>query len=101
MIPALRDWCEERYLRLIECDLRWGVPKDSTSAATISTCLEEIEQCHIENDNRPFFINMLGERYVLYFSTSKLERCELCSKRAFCKMIFVLSLQIWLGTKRV
>ena len=62
MIPALRDWCEEHYLHLIECDLRWGIPKDSTSADTISTCLDELDQCHIENNNQPFFISMLGEK---------------------------------------
>ena len=28
VVPALREWCEERLIHLIECDLRWGVPKD-------------------------------------------------------------------------
>ena len=63
VVPALREWCEERLIHLIECDLRWGVPKDSTTEATIRTCLGEINHCSEETDGEPFFLNMLGERY--------------------------------------
>ena len=27
VFPKLREWCYDRNLDLIECDLRWGVPK--------------------------------------------------------------------------
>ncbi|XP_060081729.1 telomerase protein component 1-like [Ylistrum balloti] len=63
VFPELREWCEERSLYLVECDLRWGVPKDSTTSDTISTCMEEIDRCHSENEGTPFFINLTGERY--------------------------------------
>ena len=62
VVPELREWCEEKSIQLIECDLRWGVPKDSTTEATIRTCLDELDRCSEETDGEPFFLNMLGER---------------------------------------
>ncbi len=59
----MREWCLERNLDFIECDLRWGVPIDSTSDQTILTCLEELDRCHEENDYQPFFIGMISEKY--------------------------------------
>ncbi|XP_078576761.1 TPR repeat-containing protein DDB_G0287407-like [Branchiostoma floridae x Branchiostoma japonicum] len=63
VFPELHEWCKGRQLHLVECDLRWGVPKDSTSQTTISICLEELERCLKETDGQPFFLAMLGERY--------------------------------------
>ncbi|KAL3883438.1 hypothetical protein ACJMK2_029701 [Sinanodonta woodiana] len=63
VFPELREWCEERKLYLIECDLRWGIPSDSTTHQTVSTCLEEIDKCIAETGGQPFFLNMTGERY--------------------------------------
>lgn len=63
VFPELREWCSERNMDLIECDLRWGVPSDSTSDQTILTCLSELDRCHKENDGQPFFIGMLSEKY--------------------------------------
>ncbi|XP_078578928.1 uncharacterized protein LOC144863538 isoform X2 [Branchiostoma floridae x Branchiostoma japonicum] len=63
VFPELREWCEGHQLHLVECDLRWGVPKDSTSQTTISICLEELDRCLKETDGQPFFLAMLGERY--------------------------------------
>ncbi|XP_077977671.1 TPR repeat-containing protein DDB_G0287407-like [Glandiceps talaboti] len=63
VFPELKEWCESRNLQLIECDLRWGVPKDSTTEDTITTCLEEIDRCHDETDGEAFFLAMLGDRY--------------------------------------
>jgi hypothetical protein len=60
--PELREWCLKRNLDLIECDLRWGVPADTTSDNTILTCMREIDRCYKENDE-PFFIGLLGEKY--------------------------------------
>ena len=62
VFPELREWCEQKCLYLIDCDLRWGVPKDSTTEEILLTCLEEIDRCHDETNGYPFFINMLGER---------------------------------------
>ncbi|OWF51981.1 Telomerase protein component 1 [Mizuhopecten yessoensis] len=63
VFPELREWCAERSLYFVECDLRWGVPKDSTTSDTICTCMEEIDRCHSENEGTPFFVNLTGERY--------------------------------------
>ena len=51
-------------LYLVECDLRWGVPKDSTTSDAIVTCLEELDRCMEENDGQPFLLNTIGERYA-------------------------------------
>ncbi|XP_057298417.1 TPR repeat-containing protein DDB_G0287407-like isoform X1 [Hydractinia symbiolongicarpus] len=61
VFPDLRLWCEERKLRLVECDLRWGVPKDSTTEETIKICLSELDRCY-EDNVAPFFLNLAGER---------------------------------------
>ncbi|ESO84587.1 hypothetical protein LOTGIDRAFT_132036, partial [Lottia gigantea] len=62
VVPALRQWCDERKLRLIECDLRWGVPKDADTRETLMACLSEIDRCREENVY-PYFLCMLSERY--------------------------------------
>ncbi|XP_065653579.1 TPR repeat-containing protein DDB_G0287407-like isoform X2 [Hydra vulgaris] len=61
VFPDLRLWCEQRKLRLVECDLRWGVPKDSTTEETIKICLSELDRCY-EDNVAPFFLNLVGER---------------------------------------
>ena len=61
VFPDLRVWCQSRRLNLVECDLRWGVPKDSTTEMTLRTCLGEIDRCFQENIF-PFFINMTSQR---------------------------------------
>lgn len=62
VFPELREWCEERKIHLVDCDLRWGVPKDTNSEETIRCCMEELDRCHTETNGCPFFINLLGER---------------------------------------
>ncbi|KAK7494275.1 hypothetical protein BaRGS_00014557 [Batillaria attramentaria] len=62
IIPLLRQWCEERKVHLIECDLRWGVPKDADTRETLLTCLSEIDRCRQENEYA-YFLSMLSERY--------------------------------------
>jgi hypothetical protein len=64
VFPELREWCEERKFTLIDCDLRWGVPKDSTTRTTICTCMEELDRCYEDNNDLPFFINILSERFA-------------------------------------
>lgn len=61
VFPDLRLWCESRKLRLVECDLRWGVPKDSTTEETIKICLSELDRCYDDN-TAPFFLNLAGDR---------------------------------------
>ncbi|MBK6860463.1 MAG: tetratricopeptide repeat protein [Saprospiraceae bacterium] len=56
--PELRRFCKERYLELIEVDLRWGISEEQDKRnETLKLCLNEIHEC------RPFFIGLLGERY--------------------------------------
>ena len=68
VFPELREWCHDRKLKLVECDLRWGVPKDATSSQALATCLEEIDRCY-EANGQPFFLNLLGERWSCLFSS--------------------------------
>ena len=63
VVPQLNEWCLERKIRLMECDLRWGIPKDSTTNDTIDICMNEIEKCQEETGGQAFFVNLLGERY--------------------------------------
>lgn len=61
VFPDLRQWCESHNLHLIDCDLRWGVPKDATSEETLRVCLRELDRC-FETNVWPFFVNMSCER---------------------------------------
>ncbi|CAF4588702.1 unnamed protein product [Rotaria sp. Silwood1] len=62
VFPALRDEMESAGIQIIDCDLRWGVPKDSTTEQTILTCLEELDRC-FEDNGQPFFIGLLSDKY--------------------------------------
>ncbi|RDD44551.1 Telomerase protein component 1 [Trichoplax sp. H2] len=61
VFPELRLWCEKLKLHLIECDLRWGVPKEATSEETLRICLGEIDRCY-EDNMWPFFLNLSSHR---------------------------------------
>ena len=58
VFPELSEWCEERKLRLVDIDLRWGVTEqDATqNKNVVKVCLERIDEC------RPFFLCFLGQR---------------------------------------
>ncbi|XP_069070749.1 telomerase protein component 1-like [Pleurodeles waltl] len=62
VFPELREWCEVRGLSLVECDLRWGVPKDSSSTTIIATCLEELDRCQQDTYGNPLMLVMVGSR---------------------------------------
>ncbi|PIK50950.1 putative telomerase protein component 1 [Apostichopus japonicus] len=49
VFPDLRAWCAKRRLHLVDCDLRWGVPKDTTTENTLRTCLGELDRCYADN----------------------------------------------------
>jgi hypothetical protein len=54
----LRTRLRERFVELVDIDLRWGIPaEEAERGQVLSICLEEIDQC------RPYFIGLLGERY--------------------------------------
>ena len=41
--PELRRLCQERFIELVEVDLRWGIPEEqSTRKETLKLCLDEI-----------------------------------------------------------
>lgn len=58
VFPELAAWCEERRLRLVDIDLRWGVTeKDSQeNKRVVDVCLRNIDRC------RPLFLCFLGQR---------------------------------------
>ena len=59
VFPQLREWCNQRKLRLIDVDLRWGITEqDATNhGRVVDVCLRRIDDC------RPFFVCFLGQRY--------------------------------------
>lgn len=58
VFPELAEWCEDRKMRLVDIDLRWGVTEqDATENKNVlKVCLERIDDC------RPFFLCFLGQR---------------------------------------
>ncbi|GFN93643.1 telomerase protein component 1-like [Plakobranchus ocellatus] len=63
VFPELREWCSEHGMKYVECDLRWGIPRDTPTGDTILVCLDEIQRCRDENKDLPFFLCLIGERY--------------------------------------
>ncbi|XP_071981474.1 telomerase protein component 1-like isoform X2 [Engystomops pustulosus] len=47
---------------LVECDLRWGIPKDTPSGKIFATCLGELDRCHQDTFGMPLMVVLLGER---------------------------------------
>ena len=62
VFPELRRRCKDRFVEVVEVDLRWGITEEqSRKGATLSICLQEIDRCR---PSAPvFFIGLLGERY--------------------------------------
>jgi len=58
VFPALRARLRERFVELVDVDLRWGItPEAAERGEVLPICLAEIDR------SRPWFIGMLGERY--------------------------------------
>lgn len=58
VFPKLRIWCNERHLKLVDIDLRWGVREEDASQnkRVVEVCLKNIDR------SRPFFLCLLGQR---------------------------------------
>ena len=81
VFPELRRRCKDRFVEIVEVDLRWGITEDqSREGATLKICLQEIDRCR---PSAPvFFIGLLGERYGWvppndYYPTEVLDDPEL------------------------
>ena len=62
VFPELRRRCKERFVEVLEVDLRWGITEEqSKSGETLRICLEEIDRCRPSSP--VFFVGLLGERY--------------------------------------
>ena len=58
VFPALRARLKDRFVELVDVDLRWGITvEEAESGEVLPICLAEIDR------SRPYFIGMLGERY--------------------------------------
>ena len=58
VFPALRAKLKDRFVELVDVDLRWGVTaEEAERGEVLPICLAEIDRA------RPYFIGMLGERY--------------------------------------
>jgi nephrocystin-3 len=69
VFPELRGRCKERFVELLEVDLRWGITEEQAKGGeTLRICLEEIDRCRPDKDRGTedspvFFLGLLGERY--------------------------------------
>jgi len=58
VFPTLRARLAERFVDLVDVDLRWGITEaEAEQGEVLPICLAEIDRA------RPFFIGLLGERY--------------------------------------
>jgi tetratricopeptide (TPR) repeat protein len=58
VFPALRVKLKDRFVELVDVDLRWGITAEQAERGEVlPICLAEIDRA------RPYFIGMLGERY--------------------------------------
>lgn len=58
VFPALRARLKDRFVDLVDVDLRWGITlEEAERGEVLPICLAEIDR------SRPYFIGMLGERY--------------------------------------
>lgn len=58
VFPALRAKLKDRFVELVDVDLRWGITVvEAERGEVLPICLAEIDR------SRPYFIGMLGERY--------------------------------------
>ena len=69
VFPELRQKCKERFVELLEVDLRWGITEEQAKGGeTLRICLEEIDRCRPDKDRGTgdspvFFVGLLGGRY--------------------------------------
>jgi nephrocystin-3 len=58
VFPALRAKLKDRFVELVDVDLRWGITAEQAERGEVlPICLTEIDR------SRPYFIGLLGERY--------------------------------------
>ena len=58
VFPALRARLKERFVELVDVDLRWGITvQQAERGEVLPICLAEIDRA------RPYFVGMLGDRY--------------------------------------
>ena len=58
VFPTLRSRLADRFVELVDVDLRWGITIDQAeNGEVLPICLAEIDR------SRPFFVGLLGERY--------------------------------------
>ena len=67
VFPELRKFCRDRFVELVEVDLRWGITAEQAERGEVlPICLKEITRCRPAGEDdrdRPYFVGMLGERY--------------------------------------
>jgi hypothetical protein len=58
VFPALRARLKDRFVELVDVDLRWGITaEEAERGEVLPICLAEIDRA------RPYFIGMFGDRY--------------------------------------
>ena len=58
VFPAVRAFCGEHRLNLLDVDLRWGITEEDAAKnrRVVEICLSNLDRC------RPFFIGLFGQR---------------------------------------
>ena len=99
IMPELRDFAEKLGVQLYECDLRWGVPKHSTSVDTIDTCLGELDNIREQTKGQPLFLCLLGERYGWIPNLTEIPE-EMASKYGWIDSLSITHMEIMQGALR-
>ena len=47
ILPDLQRKCHSKGIRLVECDLRWGIPEGATGRRIVETCLKQVLECQL------------------------------------------------------
>jgi len=81
VFPNIRLMCRKRNLRLVDVDLRWGIPEGKiTDDTLVDICLDEIDKCE------PFFICLVGNRYGTLAKVSEKKRQDLALNKEECSI---------------
>jgi hypothetical protein len=62
IVPELRQRFEPKKIRVLDIDLRWGLPVAFSGTDALLTIFSELTRCKETNTN-PFFLAILGQRY--------------------------------------
>ena len=79
VFPALRARLKDRFVELVDVDLRWGITVEQAERGEVlPICLAEIDR------SRPYFIGLVGERYG-WIPPADVYSLSLCERQPWLK----------------